>query len=72
MITYKVNFLLRNGKQVEVGADYRKGVLKSWKILKGTAEKDFLRNVLTLVSPAKKIKKLRIPGLKSLKFKPVK
>ncbi len=70
MITHKVNFLLKNGKQVEVGADYRNGVLKSWKVLKGTAKKDFLREVLTSVSPAKKIKKL--PGLKSLKFKPVK
>ena len=72
MITHKVNFLLKNGKQVVVGADYRKGVLKSWKVLKGTAKKDFLRKVLTQTSPDKEIKKLHIPGLKSLKFKPVK
>lgn len=71
MITHKVNFLLKNNKQVEVGADYRKGILKSWKVLKGTAEKDFLREVLTQFSPDEKIKKLPL-GLKSLKFKAVK
>ncbi len=71
MITHRVEFLFKDGEQVEVGADYRNGFLKSWKVLNGTAEKDFLRQVLTHISPDKKIRKLP-PELKSLEIKPVK